>query len=172
MDGPSGENAPVFLSKTHHDIHHDQARNVRGVSGTSTPIPGKPDVRELIQILQHLMFCAQSCKTPISLQIILFLTLPENIWIANTREKYPILPKPPPPIANYEGSVYASDRDTTKSELELSKKTFGEWINTNAALVTRFLLLTNPTFKTCYELTQLIYPNAPLLNVFDFFMRK
>ena len=42
----------------------------------------------------------------------------------------------------------------------------------NAALVNRFLYLINPTFKTCYELTQLSYPNAPFLNVFDFFMRK
>ena len=42
----------------------------------------------------------------------------------------------------------------------------------NAALVTRFLSLINPTFKTCYELTQLSYPNVPFLNVFDFFMRK
>ena len=42
----------------------------------------------------------------------------------------------------------------------------------NAALVTRFLLLINPTFKTCYKLTQLSYPTAPFLNVFDFFMLK
>ena len=42
----------------------------------------------------------------------------------------------------------------------------------NAALVTRFLSLINPTFKTCYELTQLSYPNAPFLNVFNLFMRK
>ena len=42
----------------------------------------------------------------------------------------------------------------------------------NAALVTRFLSLINLTFKTCYKLTQLNYPNAPFLNVFDFFMRK
>ena len=42
----------------------------------------------------------------------------------------------------------------------------------NAALVTQFLSLINPTFKTCYELTQLSHPNAPFLNVFDFFMQK
>ena len=42
----------------------------------------------------------------------------------------------------------------------------------NAALLTRFLSLINPTFKTCYKLTQLSYSNAPFLNVFDFFMRK
>ena len=53
----------------------------------------------------------------------LFLTLPENIWIANTQEKYPVLTKPPPPIENYEGSVDASDRATTKVEWEISKKT-------------------------------------------------
>ena len=51
-------------------------------------------------------------------------------------------------------------------------KTFDECININAALVTRFLPLINPTFKTCYKLTQLSYPNAPFLNVFDFFMQK
>ena len=79
-------------------------------------IPGKPDVRENIQILQHLIFCAQYCETPFSLQIFLFLTLPENIWIANTREQYPVLPNPPPPIANYKGSVDASDRATTKTK--------------------------------------------------------
>ena len=87
-----------------------------------SPIPGEPDIRELIQILQHLMFCAQSCKTPLSLQNVLFLTLSENIWTANTREQYPVLPYPPPPIANYEGTVDASDRATTKAEWELSKK--------------------------------------------------
>ena len=81
-----------------------------------SPIPGEPNVRELIRILQHLMFCAQSCKTPLSLQKHLFLTLPENIWIANTREQYPVLLNPPPLIANYEGSVDASDRVTTKAE--------------------------------------------------------
>ena len=42
----------------------------------------------------------------------------------------------------------------------------------NAALVTSFLSLINSTFKTCYELTQLSYPNSPFLNVFDLFMRK
>ena len=42
----------------------------------------------------------------------------------------------------------------------------------NAALVTRFLSLINPNFRTCYELTQLRYPNAPFLNVFYFFVRK
>ena len=42
----------------------------------------------------------------------------------------------------------------------------------NAAHVTRFLSLINPTFKNCYELTQLSYPNAPFLNVLDFFVRK
>ena len=42
----------------------------------------------------------------------------------------------------------------------------------NVALVTRLLSLINPTFKTCYELTQLSYPNAPFLNIFDLFMRK
>ena len=112
-----------------------------------SPIPGKTNVRELIRILQHLMFCAQSCKTPLSLQFFLFLTLPDNIWIANTREKYPFLPNPPPPIANYEGSVDASDRTTTKAEWGLSNKTFYKCINMNAALVTRFLLLINLTFK-------------------------
>ena len=81
-----------------------------------SPIPGETDVRELIRILQHLMFCAQSCKTPISLQIVLFLTLPDNIWIANRQEQYPVLPNPPPPITNYEVSVDASDRSTTKAE--------------------------------------------------------
>ena len=91
-----------------------------------SPIPGKPDVRELIRILQHLMFCAQSCNTTLSLQKTLFLTFPENIWIANTREKYPVLLNPLPPIVNYEVSVDASDRSTTKSEWELSKKTFDE----------------------------------------------
>ena len=118
------------------------------------------------------MFCAQSCKMPLSLQIFLFLTLLENIWIVNTQEQYPVLPNPLPPIVNYEGSVDASDRATTKAEWELSKKTFDERINMNAALVTRFLSLINPTFKTCYELTQLSYPNAPFLNFFDFFMKK
>ena len=118
------------------------------------------------------MFCAQSCTTPLSHQKHLFLTLPENIWIANTLEKYPVLPNPPPPIANYNGSIDASDRATTKAEWELSKKTFDECINMNAALVTRFLSLINPTFKRCYELTQLRYLNAPFLNVFDFFMQK
>ena len=81
-----------------------------------SPILGEPDVQELIQILQQLMFCAQSCKTPLSLHIFLFLTLPENIWIANMREQYPVLPNPLPPIANYEGSVDASYRATTKAE--------------------------------------------------------
>ena len=118
------------------------------------------------------MFCAQSCKTPLSLQNFLFLTLPENIWNANTREQYPALPNPPPPIANYEGSVDASERVNTKAEWELSNKTFNKCINMNVALVTRFLSLINPTFKTCYELTQFSYPNAPFLNVFDFSMRK
>ena len=89
-----------------------------------SPITGKSDVQELIQILQHLIFCAQSCKTPPSLQNFLFLTLPENIWTANTGEQYPVLPNPPPPIPNYEGSVDSSDRATTKSEWELNKKTF------------------------------------------------
>ena len=42
----------------------------------------------------------------------------------------------------------------------------------NAALVNRFLSLINPTFKTCYKLTQLSYSKVPLLNMFDFFMRK
>ena len=42
----------------------------------------------------------------------------------------------------------------------------------NAALVNLFLSLINPAFKTCYELTQLSYPNAHFLNVVDFFMRK
>ena len=135
-------------------------------------ITGEPDVRELIRILQHLMFCAQSCKTPLYLQSFLFLTLPENIWIANTREKYPVLPNPPPPIANYNESIDASDRATTKEEWELSKNTFDKCINMNAALVTIFMSLVNPTFKTCYELTQLSYPNAPFLKKIDFFMRK
>ena len=70
------------------------------------------------------MFCAQSCKTPLSLKIFLFLTLPDNIWTANTREQYPFLLNPPPPIANYEGTVDASDRATTKAEWELSKTNF------------------------------------------------
>ena len=87
-------------------------------------------------------------------------------------EQYPVLPNPPPPIANYEGSVDASDSATTKSEWELSKKTFDECTNMNAALVTQFLSLIKPTFKTCYKLTQLSYPNAPFLNFFDFLMRK
>ena len=87
-----------------------------------SPIPGEPDVRELIQILQHLMFCAQSCKTPLYLQNFLFLTLPENIWTANMQEQYPVLPNPPPPIANYEVAVDAIDRSTTKAEWELSKE--------------------------------------------------
>ena len=86
--------------------------------------------------------------------------------------KYPVLPNPPPPIANYNGSIDASDRATTKAEWELSKKTFDECINMNSALVTRFLSLINPTFRTCYELTQLSYPNEPFLNVFDLFMQK
>ena len=118
------------------------------------------------------MFCAQSCKTPFSLQHFFSLTLPENIWTANTREKYPVLPNPPPPIAKYKGFVDASDRATTKTEWELIKKTFDECINMNAALVNHFLYLINPTFKICYKLTQLSYPNAPFLNVFDFFMQK
>ena len=42
----------------------------------------------------------------------------------------------------------------------------------NAAMVTRLLSLINLTFKTCYKLTQLSYPNAPFLNVFYLFMRK
>ena len=42
----------------------------------------------------------------------------------------------------------------------------------NAAIVTRFLSFINPTVKTCYELTQLSYPNAPFLNAFNFFMCK
>ena len=50
--------------------------------------------------------------------------------------------------------------------------TSAAYINMNAALVTQFLSLINPTFKTCYELTQLSHPNAPFLNVFDFFMQK
>ena len=89
-----------------------------------SPISGGPNVRELIRILQHLMFCAQSCKMPLSLQNLLFLTLPDNIWTANTREKYPVLPNPPPPITNYEGAVDANDRATTKDEWELCKKNF------------------------------------------------
>ena len=113
-----------------------------------SPIPGEPDVQELIRILQQLMFCAQSCKTPLSLQNLLFMMLPENIWIVNTREKYPVLPNPPPPIADYNGSIDASDRATTKAEWELSKKIFDECINMNAALVSRFLLLINPTATT------------------------
>ena len=137
-----------------------------------SPISGKPDVQELIRILQHLMFCAESCKTTLSLQNFLFLALPENIWTANKREKYPVLSNPLPPIANYEVSVDASNRATAKAEWELIKKIFDECININASLVTRFLSLVNPTFKTCYKLTQLSYPNAPILNVFDFFMRK
>ena len=137
-----------------------------------SPIPGGPDLRELIRILQRLIFFAQSCKTPLSLQNFFFLTLPENIWTTNTLEQYPVIPNPPPPIANYKGDVDASDRATTKNEGELNKKTFYECINMNAALVTHFLSLVNPTFKTCYELTQLSYPNSPFLNLFDFFMRK
>ena len=86
------------------------------------------------------------------------------------QEKYPVLSNPPLPIANYEGSVDASDRVTTKAEYEISKTTFEKCINMNVALVTRLLSLINPTFKICYELTQLSYPNAPFLNVFDFFM--
>ena len=137
-----------------------------------SPIPGEPDVWELIQILEHLLFCVQSCKTPLYLQNFLFLTLPENIWTPNTREQYLVLPIPPSPIANYNGSVDVSDRSTTKAEWELSKNTFDKCINMNSALVTRFMSLINLTFKTCYELTQLSYPNAPFLNVFDLFMRK
>ena len=88
------------------------------------------------------------------------------------REQYPVLTNPTPPIANYEGAVDASDRATTKSKWGLSKDTFDECINMNKVLVTRFLSLINPTFKTCYKLTQLSYPNAPFLNVFNFFVRK
>ena len=137
-----------------------------------SPIPGKPDVQEIIRILEHIMFCVQSCKTPLSLQTFFFLTLTENIYIANTREQYPVLPNSLPPIANYKGSVDASDRATTKAEWGISNETYDECINMNAALVTWFLSLINPTFKTCYELAQLSYPNALFLNVFDFFMRK
>ena len=96
------------------------------------------------------MFCSQSFKTPLSLKIFLFFTLPENIWTANTREKYPVLLNPPPPIANYRGNINVIKRATTKAEWELSKKHFDESINMNAAMVTRFLYLINPTFKTCY----------------------
>ena len=91
-----------------------------------SPIPGEPDVRELIQIFQHLMFCAKSCKTPLSFQKFFFLTPPEHIWTTNTREKHPVLLNPPPPIANYEGSEDASYRATTKAEWELRKKKFDE----------------------------------------------
>ena len=35
-----------------------------------------------------------------------------------------VLPNPPPQIANYEGSIDASNRATKKAEWELNKKTF------------------------------------------------
>ena len=132
---------------THHDIHHDQARNVREISGTSIAKTGRTRCQGTHPNPPTPYFYAQSCKTSLSLQIFLFLTPPKNIWIPNKQEKYPVLPNPPPPIANYEGSVDASDRTTTKAEWGLSKKNFYKCINMNAALVTRFLSLINLTFK-------------------------
>jgi len=60
-------------------------------------ISGKPTIGELVQILQHLMACAQSHQIVISRLNLLYVCIPEQLYHHNnnTNEPYPNDPANP-----------------------------------------------------------------------------
>ena len=98
----------------------------------------------------HLNPCAQSHVTKISVLNLLHLCVPANIYAQYTAEPYPAPPVDP---GNWDGAEEETPlgRQVAKSVWDGLHTNFWDSMNTNRALVTRFLALLDPAMLKSFQ---------------------
>ena len=74
-------------------------------------IPGKPELKDFLIILCHLMHCSQTHKYSPSNCNMLFICIPKAQYVQHTNEAYPTQVVNPGGIPNYLGAQDAGQRD-------------------------------------------------------------
>ena len=119
-------------------------------------IIGKPNLQELVRILQYLMMCAQTHKSSISPAInLLYLAVPPEIYAQYTQEAYPNANYPTPAdvpiVPDYAMAQDDNDRARITAEHAAAVKRREDVINMHNALADTFLDMFEPTYRAAYD---------------------
>ena len=114
-------------------------------------IIGKPNLQELVRILQYIMMCAQTHKSSISPDMnLLYLAVPPEIYAQYTQEAYPNAHYPTPAdvpiVPDYAMAQDDNDRARITAENAAAVKRREDVINMHNALADTFLDMFEPTY--------------------------
>lgn len=136
------------------------------------PINGKPNCREFIRVLKHLMQCAQTQHTDISSCKLLFLCLGPDLYAYYTQEAYPDMPEDPGSMCLHGPADNASQRANAKARWDLLYKRYNDCITMISCLKQRFLSLISEDYKRDYEKYMIGHANDTFIDCFAWFTNK
>ena len=110
-------------------------------------IIGKPNLREIIRVMYHLMECSQSHESAASPLGLLFACLPQAMWVAYSQGPYPNDPIDPGAVANVDPNASPVEAANFKDQWNFIKKIHADFMTMNSALCDRFLTFMDLAYK-------------------------
>lgn len=132
------------MSKAIH-IADSKSTILGGFPAKVAPIEGNPTLREQIQILWHIMNCAQSHYTDHSTMNWLYVCLPADLYKRFTIEAYPVPPASPGDNSRISENNNATENERIKHKYDMDKNHYLEDKHMNQALIDRLSTLVSTT---------------------------
>jgi hypothetical protein len=141
------------------------------------PVQGIPMLQSLIELMLHMCWCAQTHKTPMSKDMnMLFCATAPDLYAFFTKEAYPKeffpFPKEVEEVPDFKNCTDNNQHEALKSMHALAKKTRGNIVTMNAALLDIFLANLPKLIHDSYNPICMGLPNTVFLHMFDCFIKK
>ena len=117
---------------------------------TIPKIVGTPNLREMIQLMKHLMVCSQTHTTEASPLGFLCVCLPQPLWPAYSQDPYPNDPTNPGQVPVMQPHWSVPEWTNHKTQWKFFKKLHEDFETMNSALTDRFVSLIDTAYTKDY----------------------
>ena len=152
--------------------HTTKADMLAAFPETPPKMIGKPDLREIIRVMYHLMECSQSHESAASPLGLLFACLPQAIWGAYSQDPYPADPADPGLVANVPQNATPVEASNFKGQWDFVKKVHTDFNTMNSALIDRFLTFMDLAYKQDFMNTRVTNPRVQFRDCLAYFLQR
>ena len=135
-------------------------------------IIGKPNLREIIRIMYHMMECAQSHESAASALGLLFACLPPTMWTAYSQDPYPADPIDPGFVADVPLNYGPVESSNFKEQWNFLKKMHTDFETMNSALIDRFISFMDLAFKQAFNNQRVSNPKIQFRQCLAYFLTQ
>ena len=143
--------------------HTTKADMLAAFPETIAKMIGKPNLREIIRVMYHMMECSQSHESTASPLGLLFACLPPSMWSAYSQDAY---------LSDVPLNSNPVETSNFKDQWNFLKKMHTDFQTVNSALINRFLTFIDLSHKQAFNNARVTNPKIQFRECLAYFLKQ